>query len=609
VFEPFNIKLWKGSALDALAHVFVVDLPGYSDFAIWGAEDTHAHSRYTLMQESLLHPEGWTWDFRTLYKRRAPEPDFDVTAAVRGTKVALGIGPTSGKLAGNEIDSRGRFRVYRRWEPTYSYERIDDGKLVSPSRTDGRQETALFAEDMAARDWYMQGRFRAAYYVTAMQSGVAGEVESLPRRIYGIGVERANGLADLDGGRLLVALNCGKAEPFGAIFHGTTPAEEYIKHFRFGHTAAKIVPAGAGGGAGVGKRACPSRYYATLVQADLGEMARYFDLIQFDKPDLHDARYPVLQTTAEVDVKAFSTEAPYTVTLAGPDPAARTVINAGDWAVEEETPARIIAVGGSDGGKGGAALMLTLEKPLFKAGQTNGLHLQIQFGGGTPGRRAELRELNKPRGLAVFAVDNRARSQAAGPGAERIAQDAESPTTCLAIADTGNHRIVVWDARTRFLAAWAPGEDAAFNPAAVAPHPYRANQFLVLDRRTDRTSRVQLLEFDGQALKLLSSQAVPVGDGAADGQRNTGPEVGLAVAPPQDDGVILLGVSDAGQRQVLELPYAPDSKITVRTLKEATGTFVGDAVLEGPTDVAYTVDNGQLQLYAVDGHDRVVRLR
>ena len=62
---------------------------------------------------------------------------------------------------------------------------------------------------------------------------------------------------------------------------------------------------------------------------------------------------------------------------------------------------------------------------------------------------------------------------------------------------------------------------------------------------------------DGQTLKPLSSQAVPVGDGAAGGQRNAGPEIGLAVAPPRDDGVVLLAVSDAGQRQVLELPYAP----------------------------------------------------
>ena len=609
VFEPFNIKIWKGSALDALAHVFVVDLPGYSDFAIWGSEDTHAHSRYTLMQESLLHPQGWTWDFRTLYKRGAPEPDFVVTAAVRGTKVALGIGPAAGKQVVNGTDGNARFRVYRRWEPTYSFERIDDGKLAPLSRTDGRQESVLFSDDMAGRDWYMKGRYRAAYYVTAVGSGVAGEVESLPRRIYSIGVERANGLADLGGGRLLVALNCGKAEPFGVIFRGTTPAEEYIKHFRFGHTAAKIVPAGAAAAAGAGKNTCPSRYYATLVQADLPDMPRYFDLIQFDKPDLHDKRYPVVQTTAEVEVKAFSTEAPYTVTLAGLDPEARTAINAGDWAVEEETPARIVAVRGSDGGNGGAALTLTLNKPLFKAGQTNGLHLQIQFGGGTAGNRAELRELNKPRGLAVFAVDKGAGSRAGVPAAERSAQEAGSPATCLAIADTGNHRVVVWDARTRFLAAWAPAEDAAFNPAAIAPHPYKANQFLVLDRRADRTSRVLLVEFDGQTLKPLSSQAVPVGDGAADGQRNAGPEIGLAVAPPRDDGVVLLAVTDAGQRQVLELPYAPDAKITLLTLKEATGTFVGDAALEGPTDVAYTVDDGELRLYAVDGHDRVVRLR
>jgi hypothetical protein len=171
LFEPFNIKLRDGGALDALAQVFVVDLPGYSDFAIWGSEETSAHSRYTLMQASLLHPKEWTWDFRTLYKRGAPEPGFNITAAVRGTKVALGIGPAAGK----GIDRRARFRVYRRWEPTYTYERIDDGKfpkLASPG-ADGSKEPIVFADDMGARDWYMQGRFRAAYYVTAVTPGSA----------------------------------------------------------------------------------------------------------------------------------------------------------------------------------------------------------------------------------------------------------------------------------------------------------------------------------------------------------------------------------------------------------------------------------------------------
>ena len=621
-FEPFDIKCWKGDALDALAQVFVVDLPGYSDFAIWGAEDTHAHSRYTLMQESLLHPDAWTWDFRTLYKRGAPEPGFEVTAAVRGTKVALGIGPQGRKQARIAIDPHSRFRIYRRWEPTYTYERIDDGefpKFASFPGGDGSEDhvnpavmnqPVRFADDMGARDWYMQGRYRAAYYVTAVTPGAGGEIESLPRRVYGIGVERANGLADLGGGRLLVALNCGKAEPFGAIFHGTTPGEEYIKHFRFGHTAAKIVPAAAIAEARGAKTAYPSRYYATLVEADLPGRPRYFDSIQFDKPDLHDTRYPVLQTTAEVEVKAFSTEAPYTVLLAGPVREARTAINAGDWAVEgEETLARIVAVRGSEGGKVGDGLTLTLDKPLFRTGQTNGLQLQIQFGGGTPGDRAELRELQKPRGLAVFGVDQKARSLTKGAAAERGAQEADSPAACLAIADTGNHRVVVWDATTRFLAAWAPVDDAAFSPAAIAPHPYKSNQFLVLDRRADRTSRVLLLEFEGQALKLLSSQAVPVGDASAFGQRNEGPEIGLAVAPTQDDGVVLLAVTDADQRRVLEMPYAPDKKLRFQEIKEATGTFVGEASLEKPTDVAYTIENGELRLYVVDGHDRVVRLR
>ena len=617
LFEPFNLKLWKGSALDAMAHVFVVDLPGYSDFAIWGSEGTQAHSRYTLMQASLLHPAGWTWDFRTLYKRGAPAPAFNVTAAVRGSKVALGIGPADGTPPGQGLDRRTRFRVYRRWEPTYSFERIDNGQFPEPTsrlRTDGTAEQLsldvpdqplVFTDDLAARDWYMQGRYRAAYYVTAVTPGDAGGIESLPRRVYGIGVQRANGLADLGGGRLLVALNCGKAEPFGALFQGTTPTEEYIKHFRFGHTAAKIVPAGPAAATAGGKNAYPSRYYATLVQADLPWMPRYFDLIQFDKPDLHDRRYPVVQTISEVNVKAFSTEAPYTVTLAKPDREPRTAINPGDWATEEDTSTRILAVGASEVRGGGAGLTLTLDKPLFKPGQKSGLHLQIEFGGGSPGSRADLRELNKPRGLAVFPLDQKARSRAGSSAAEQGLPEADSPAVGLAIADTGNHRVVVWDATTRFLAAWSPPTDTAFNPAAVAPRPSQPNQFLVLDRRADRTSRVLLLDFDGQALKLLSSQPVPVGDAAGP----AGPEIGLAVAPPRDDGTILLAVTDAGQRQVLELPYAPETMITVRTLQEATGTFVGTATLERPTDVAYTVENGQLRLYAVDAHDRVVRLR
>ena len=41
----------------------------------------------------------------------------------------------------------------------------------------------------------------------------------------------------------------------------------------------------------------------------------------------------------------------------------------------------------------------------------------------------------------------------------------------------------------------------------------------------------------------------------------------------------------------------------------ALATFVGDAALSNPTDVAYVVENGELHLYAVDGHNRVVRLR
>jgi hypothetical protein len=42
---------------------------------------------------------------------------------------------------------------------------------------------------------------------------------------------------------------------------------------------------------------------------------------------------------------------------------------------------------------------------------------------------------------------------------------------------------------------------------------------------------------------------------------------------------------------------------------KAMGTFVGDAALLSPTDVAYVVEDGELHLYAADGHNRIVRLR
>jgi hypothetical protein len=474
------------------------------------------------------------------------------------------------------------FRIYRRWEPTYTFERIAEVALPELTtlrtpdgesfqvRTDDLYDSAVrpvvFTDDLGAADWYMKGRYRAAYYVTEVVDGV----ESLPKRVYGIALDRVNGVSDLGGGKLIVAANCGKSEPFGVLCQGTTPIEECIKHFRFGHTAAKIV----------GSQANPRRYYATLTACDLGEMNRFFDLIQFDKPDLHNDSYPVVQNIAECQVTEFSTAAPYTVTVR-PDPRARTAINAGDWAFVDEARSRILAVDET-------GTKLTLDQPLFKAGQKDGLHLRIEFGGGTPGDNAELRELKNPRGLAVIKGND---------GKEYIV-----------IADTGNRRIVIWDANTRCVAQ-ANGADLAvdgFRPAAVAVHPKEPGTFLVLDRRPDRKSAVHVLRFaTGKCTRTMTAiLATSVGDGEG------AAEIGLAAEVEPKSGTVWIAVTDAQQRSVLShvLTDALAGEFGP-PLTEPIGTFVGDAKLANPTDVAYTVENGELRLYAVDGHNRIVRLR
>lgn len=556
VFEPFNLKLWNGDALNSLAEVFTVALPGYTDFAILGTEDTDAHSRYTLMHRSLTDGAGWTWDLHTLYKAGAPEPDFELTAAVQGRGIAFSM--TGGKA--------GEYRIYRRWEPTYTFEQI--GTVTAANGA------AQFTADMGAADWFMHDRYRAAYYVTGV---TADGAESLPRRVYGIALDKVTGCTDIGAGRLMVALNCGRAEPFGVICHGTTPEEEAIKHFRFGHTAAKIA----------GSHVNAQRYFATLLSADMGwGDDRFFDLIQFDKPDRHQSQYPVLQNTAECDVTDFTDATPQIITIT-PDRDARAAICPGDWAHNGDDRARILAVEDASANAARASLRLTLDKPLY-TGDSRRAHVRIEFGGGTPGDNAELRELQHPLGLTVLP-----------PGDDGLEY--------IAIADTGNHRVVLWDGATHYVTQWQPADAdaAAFNPVAAAPDNPHA--FYVLDRRTAADSQLYRLEFDGgQTLTVAHGYPLAVPAAARAGDT----EMGLAVV--EQGGKCFVAVTDASQQRVLELTLPPGGaplRQTPRVYTQPDGIYVGDAALTNPTDVAYTLEDGVLHLYCVDGHNRVVRLR
>ncbi|MFO0915042.1 MAG: hypothetical protein U0795_18930 [Pirellulales bacterium] len=575
VYEPFNLPQYEGRALDALAQVFVVDLPGYSDFTIWGAEDVAAHSRYRLMQASLLNPEQWTWNFRTLYKAGAPKADFRVTAGVQGRQIRLTMDAKPGAS----------YRVYRRWEPTYVYQLLGEAQL-EPAEPGGRTQ-AVFTDDMGAEDWYTSKRYRASYYVTEVVNGT----ESLPVRIYGIGLANATGLTALESGQLVVAVNAGHAEPFGVLCQGTTPLMEAMKHFRFGHLAAKIV----------GRPGYPARFYATLLNSDLPGESRYFDVIQLDRPDRRERMYAVLHTTNDIGVRPVRDAKSPTVTVTRSDPDSRLAVQAGDWIrTDDERQVRIVGVEGTT---------LKLERPLTENGAVDqDLNVSVVFGGGAAGDRAELRELNAPLGLATIGRRG----------------DGDGPR--VVIADTGNRRVVVWDEATRYITHWSPPVGAGdFRPVAVAADPKDLQALWVLDRRPDRRSQLFRLRLDKDHLVVSDGYPVPIDVGA--GTDAARPEMGLAVAGVPGSSDLVVAVSDASQRSVVELllPAGREEKPSNRSgdtaaaqagsakvlgvHRRAIGTFVGDPELAGPTDVAYLAEDGELRLYATDGADRVVRLR
>ena len=57
---------------------------------------------------------------------------------------------------------------------------------------------------------------------------------------------------------LLGGMVAGIANPFAVVFDGTTPAEELFYHYRFGHTARKVVQSNVD----------PKRFYVTLASSD-----------------------------------------------------------------------------------------------------------------------------------------------------------------------------------------------------------------------------------------------------------------------------------------------------------------------------------------------------
>lgn len=518
--------------------VATVQIGTYQDAAMMGAETTNAYGHVTAMYQSFITPTEWTWDFRTNYQAAVPAPDFSLVGAIQGSSVQLGVTGPSGSV----------YKVYRRWEPSYARTAI--GQYTATG------STLNITQDMAAADSRGGGRARAIYEVTR----VTADGESLPRTVSVIALKNALGITTVENGDFLVAANAGIANPFGILLHGATPYQELFYHFRFGHTARKIVPS----------RLTPGRYYATLTFSDMDPDFR-FDVID---PPAPGQGYDVRNTIGNYNAAAYATVAPYTLRLSS---AAQTVhINPGDEVQSGDATAQVLSVAGDT---------LTLDRALWAAGQSwpgfSALRTAGRVGGSLPRR-----ELNGARGLGVLVYGDR---------------DYE------VIADTGNGRVLVWADDSTYLANWQ-SPDPLSRPVAVAADPTAEDRVFVLVRRSDRQSSLYLFRFDGSSLTVEPGYpiAVTAGD-AADGT-----EMGLASAYDSATGETVLAITDANTHTVQEWRLSGAARTLTATYNKPIGTYAGAGLLVKPVDVAFVSRIDGLELYALDktggDADRVVQL-
>lgn len=518
---------------DALTQIMTVKIgDSYQDCAILGAEDTGAHGRHTLLGRSFTDEQEWTWDFHTNYKAGAPNPSFEIEAAVQGSKVELGI---SGKAGA-------KYRLYRRWEPSYVRYVIGDYEAKEP--------LLKITQDLAEPDSHKGGRFRAIYEVTEIINGT----ETLPRVVTVVGLKNTNGITTQADGRMLIATNSGIANPFCVLSDGKTYLE-YFYHYRFGHTAMKIVQSKLNAG----------RYYMTLSASDApGDSPDY----RFDIADPLGPGRIAYDVRNEIGWFDAVSNSPTSFTLLSERDAAQ--IRPGD-SIEGDNCAVITQITGRT---------FTTDRTPFGSSPEQRVRFVANRTAGRPGNNAELRELRNARGLDTILLG-----------------DAEY----IVIADSGNKRLVVWDDHTSYITQWAT---ESFNPAAVAADPSGQGRFFVIDRHTGGKSKLYLFKFNGKTLAVESGYPVDIEVGDSDNKM----EMGLAIAKLAD-GTITLAITDAERNRVLEFKQTNGNWKLEKEYKKAIGTFAGESELANPTDAAYVVKESVVRLYVVDGNNRVVQVR
>jgi hypothetical protein len=498
----------------------------YNDAMVYESDSHWSHTRLALLGRWHQNPNSTTWTFKTNYKAGAGAftPTTDIAVEQGAVKV--------------RVNASGTFKLYRKRPPAYERELID---------TKTGTGSVTFNDDMNAPTAFGYAPLRGVYEVTQQ----SGSSETLPRRLTLHSVS-AYGLTDIGSGKFLVANNPGRAQPYVSIFDRGAPEREFMSHYRFGHTALKVVPSSE-----------TDRFYVTVLQSDTGNEPRMFEIMEPNPDNLASGLY------STSDSAMFSRQAdvllPDRVQAFGQNFAALGA-NPGDDLDCQGQSRRIAQVNGDT---------LVLEEAVLDPSNPD-RGFSVRRRAGAPGTDMMRRELSSVRGLATL-VDPQ--------GQEHVV-----------VADPDGGQALAWDRNTAYKARFI---NFQFRPTGVAKDPKQADRVYVLDRGNKRIWRLQ---YGWQSLWEtgrfdVDSALSETGD----------PEIGLATVAVGND--THFAVTDGANHRVLEYRLRSTGQFELlNTYTAAQGLVIGMQALERPVDVAYTTEGGVRRLYAVDQNSRVVRV-
>ncbi|HEY7371408.1 MAG TPA: cellulose binding domain-containing protein, partial [Polyangia bacterium] len=435
-----------------------VDVNGYREASVFGADGHRSHGAFTLLGAYHVDPTSYTWTFKTGYAPSAAAMTAPVTAAVSGEDVRISVGGT------------GPYRLYRMLPP--AYERVRIG-------TDG----VAFSDNLAAEDGIVNvygNPGRATYEITS----VSGATESLPLQLSLQGTGQMVGVTALDSSssKLLVGNKPqgAGALTFVSIFDGTTPVREYVYHPWNGHVAMKVVPS----------RLAPDRLY--LSRSDHSEDSPFLDhqMDLYETVPAYDytrAAGPQSRSDIPFVDEIADSITPTTVTKAGIDFIARGVtkgdrlrIQEMDLDITDVTATQITAAAGG--------INSTVDDR----------HFWVHLNAGRPGTNYTARQLQSVAGLAT--VD-----------------DAATGNEHVVIADPVGGRVHFWNDKMRYVTSYTA---TGMKPTGLAKHPTKPGVVFVLDRGT--TTRLIQLKLSSGVATADVTQTVPGGNLPAAGTLEIG---------------------------------------------------------------------------------------